>query len=217
MKKKFLSLMMAAAVVATTSVSAFAADETTDVTVGKNGAEQDVSITGNIADSHDQIVEGTITVTVPTAMAFTINSAGELENGRITISNKSESEVEVIAKGFEDSTPNSGIVVKKKTQLGTDAEKSGNKNIALTLIGKKSVGLCSSGSGLYNVDSDSEDDIQENKGASLGVILAKHDLELRLDGQTKKESDGSYAVPGNAIKDSFTLKLKIQKATKAAR
>lgn len=210
MKKKFLSLMMAAAVVATTSVSAFAADETTNVTVGKNGVEQNVNITGNIADSQGQVVEGTITVTVPTAMAFTINSAGELENGRITISNKSESEVEVIAKGFVDSTPNSGIVVKKKNDLTSAAEESGKKNIALTLTGQKSVGLRSSGSGLYNVESG--DDIEENANTSLGVILAKDDLELRLDGETQKASGGSYEAPSKAIKDSFTLKLKIQKA-----
>lgn len=209
MKKKFLSLMMAAAVVATTSVSAFAADET--IEVGKNGVEQDVSITGNIADSSDQIVEGTITVTVPTAMAFTINSAGELENGKIIISNKSNSKVEVIAKGFEDSTPNSGIVVKKKNELQDSDEKAGDKNIALTLIGKKSVGLCSSGSGLYNVDSD-QADIQGSTGASLGVISAKHDLELKLDGQTKKGDNNLYKAPANPIQDNFTLKLKIQKA-----
>ena len=201
--------MMAAAVVATTSVSAFAADET--IEVGKNGVEQDVSITGNIADSSDQIVEGTITVTVPTAMAFTINSAGELENGKIIISNKSNSKVEVIAKGFEDSTPNSGIVVKKKNELQDSDEKAGDKNIALTLIGKKSVGLCSSGSGLYNVDSD-QADIQGSTGASLGVISAKHDLELKLDGQTKKGDNNLYKAPANPIQDNFTLKLKIQKA-----
>ena len=212
MKKKFLSLMMAAAVVATTSVSAFAADETTNVTVGKEGVEQNVNITGNIADGQGQIVEGTITVTVPTAMAFTINSAGQLENGRITISNKSESEVEVIAKGFVDSTPSSGIVVKKKNALTSDAEETGNKNIALTLTGQKSVGLHSSGSGLYNVETGA--DIEKSADTSLGVILAKGNLELTLDGETKKGSGDSYEAPSKAIKDSFTLKLKIQKAKK---
>ena len=35
MKKKFLSLMMAAAVVATTSVSAFAEDDTQNITVAQ--------------------------------------------------------------------------------------------------------------------------------------------------------------------------------------
>ena len=213
MKKKFLSLMMAAAVVATTSVSAFAADQTTDVTVGKNGVEQNVDITGNIANTQDQVVEGTITVTVPTAMAFTINSAGELENGKITISNKSDSKVEVIAKGFVDSTPNSGIIVKKNTDLANGDDEAGKKNIALTLTGQKSVGLFSSatGTGLYKVESGTE--IQDNENTSLGVILAKNDLELRLAGETQKANSGSYTAPSKAIQDSFTLKLKIQKAT----
>lgn len=212
MKKKFLSLMMAAAVVATTSVSAFAADQTTDVTVGKNGVEQNVDITGNIANTQDQVVEGTITVTVPTAMAFTINSAGELENGKITISNKSDSKVEVIAKGFVDSTPNSGIIVKKNTDLANGDDEAGKKNIALTLTGQKSVGLFSSatGTGLYKVESGTE--IQDNENTSLGVILAKNDLELRLAGETQKANSGSYTAPSKAIQDGFTLKLKIQKA-----
>lgn len=213
MKKKFLSLMMAAAMVATTSVSAFAAGETKDITVGKKPVEQDVDITGNIANSNDQVVEGTITVTVPTAMAFTINSVGELENGKITISNKSDSNVEVIAKGFVDSTPNSEIIVKKKTELRNGADEAGKKNIALTLTGKKSVGLFSSetGTGLYKVDSG--DVIQDTENTSLGVILARNDLELKLTGETQKADNGSYAPPSNPIQDGFTLKLKIQKAS----
>lgn len=210
MKKKFLSLMMAAAVVATTSVSAFAADGTKDVIVGKNGVEQNVDITGNIANEQNEIVEGTITVTVPTAMAFTINSEGELENGKITISNKSDSKVEVIAKGFVDSTPTSGIVVKKNNELGDADDESGKKNIALTLTGQKSVGLLSSGTGLYDVETKAE--IQERDGASLGVILAKDNLELKLAGQTQKASNGAYKAPAKPMQDNFTLKLKIQKA-----
>lgn len=213
MKKKFLSLMMAAAVVATTSVSAFAADETTNVTVGKEGVEQNVNITGNIADTNGHIVEGTITVTVPTAMAFTINSEGKLENGKITISNKSNSNVKVIAKEFVDSTPKSGIVVKKNSELnelGTVSEyEPGKRNITLTLTGQNSVGLCSTGNGLYHVGSPEE--TVGDDGASLGVVLANGKLELGLEGETQRLDGGSYKAPNNPIKDSFTLKLKIQK------
>lgn len=215
MKKKFLSLMMAAAVVATTSVSAFAADETTDVTVTKNGVEQNVDITGNIADSNDKVVEGTITVTVPTAMAFTINSTGQLENAKITISNKSDSKVEVIAKGFVDSTPNSSIVVKKNNDLENADDQPGKKNISLTLTtGQNSVGLLStaSGTGLYNIESKA--DITSEQDTSLGVILAKKDLDLNLTCETQKANSGLYTPPSAPMKDSFTLKLKIQKATR---
>ena len=215
MKKKFLSLMMAAAVVATTSVSAFAADETTNVTVGKEGVEQNVNITGNIADTQGQIVEGTITVTVPTAMAFTINSEGKLENGKITISNKSNSNVKVIAKEFVDSTPKSGIVVKKNSELnelGAESEyEPGKRNITLTLTGQNSVGLCSTGTknGLYNVGSPEE--TLGDDGASLGVVLANGKLELGLEGEAQRVTGGSYTAPSKPVKDSFTLKLKIQK------
>lgn len=214
MKKKFLSLMMAAAVVATTSVSAFAADETTNLTVGENGVEQKVNITGNIADNDGDVVEGTITVTVPTAMAFTINSAGEFENGKITISNKSNSKVKVIAKGFVDSTPSSEIVVKKNNELEKVSDyEPGKRNITLTLTGDKRIGLfstgTSTGTGLYNVDSRSE--ITDENDALLGVILANDELELRLDGETQKKNDGSYTPPNDPMTDNFKLKLKIKK------
>ena len=49
MKKKFLSLMMAAAVVATTSVSAFAADTKLIDSADDQAAQSDVKITGKIA------------------------------------------------------------------------------------------------------------------------------------------------------------------------
>ena len=65
MKKKFLSLMMAAAVVATTSVSAFAANVTGS---DASEAQTDVTITGNVQDNQGNDAVGTFKVTVPTSL-----------------------------------------------------------------------------------------------------------------------------------------------------
>ena len=108
MKKKFLSLMMAAAVVATTSVSAFA-----DEVVKQNGGTVDVTITGSINDKDDAAPEGTISVTVPTALAFTVNNSGSLQGTSLTITNNGTEKVDVFAYEFVDKNSTSGIEVKK--------------------------------------------------------------------------------------------------------
>lgn len=72
MKKKFLSLMMAAAVVATTSVSAFA--DAQDVTVIRDPetktGKAEITITGDVTGEGGQTVPGTLNVTVPTTASF---------------------------------------------------------------------------------------------------------------------------------------------------
>ena len=68
MKKKFLSLMMAAAMVATTSVSAFAKDYKWTEDTEQNA---DVTITGNVADDGGHFVPGTLSVSIPTTTTYT--------------------------------------------------------------------------------------------------------------------------------------------------
>lgn len=211
MKKKLLSLVLAGAMLATTSVSAFAEDR--EVTVGSNGAEQPVDITGNVANDSNQILPGTITVTVPTAMAFTINKDGNIEDGEITIRNKSTESVEVVAKEFTDSKPTSGIIVKKADELEDVENTNENRYVSLTLEGEKSVGLISAKAktGLVNLSTNQEYDTDANP--SLGTITPKGDLTLRLTGVAKtNEESGRYEAPNNPVNNRFTLKLKIQKA-----
>lgn len=212
MKKKLLSLVLAGAMVASTSVSAFAEDR--EVTVGSNGTEQQVDITGNVADDDNQILPGTITVTVPTKVNFTVNSTGQIEGGVINIKNKSKENVEVIAKQFKDSKPESGIIVKKDFD-SSDQNTPDKRFISLTLEGRSSVGLISgTDTGLFELN-DSKSDIEAehvDTKASLGVISPDGDLSLNLSGTAKVNSDGVYKAPEKAVSNNFTLTLKIQKA-----
>ena len=210
MKKKLLSLVLAGAMVASTSVSAFAEDR--EVTVGSNGTEQQVDVIGNVANKSNQILPGTITVTVPTSMSFTINREGQIEGGDINITNKSTEKVEVVAKEFIDSTPDSGIIVKKEGDL-TGATNGDNKRyVSLTLAGQNSVVLISEKSKTGLVDS-SGNEIEKNANTSLGTILPQGNLKLSLSGTAKDNGSGAYEAPTKAISDKFTLTLKIQKAT----
>lgn len=214
MKKKLLSLFLAGAMVASTSVSAFA--DTQDVTVGSNGATHPVEIEGNIADTNNATLPGTITVTVPTRVNFTVNSTGQIEGGVINIKNKSKESVEVIAKQFTDTDPESGIIVKKSGELTGVTNEDNKRYVSLTLEGQSSIGLTSdrTATGLFELKSGNQDigAAEVDTKASLGVILPEKDLSLKLKGTAKGNDRGEYEAPGKAVSNNFTLTLKIQKA-----
>lgn len=212
MKKKLLSLVLAGAMVASTSVSAFA--DTKDITVDSNGATHPVEIEGNIANKQNATLPGTITVTVPTRVSFTVNNTGGIEGGVINIKNKSKENVEVIAKQFKDSKPEAGIIVKKDFTGVQNAED--KRFISLTLEGQSSVGLISgTATGLFELNDNKSDIAAENVDtkASLGVISPEGDLSLNLRGTAKiDDTEGVYKAPEKAVSNNFTLTLKIQKA-----
>lgn len=212
MKKKLLSLVLAGAMVASTSVSAFAATDDREITVENKGTPHQIDVTGKVADSNDQTLPGTITVTVPTTMAFTINKDGNIEGGDITIRNKSTESVEVVAKEFIDATPEAGIIVKKGSELGDVTNTNENRYVSLTLEGEKSVGLISAKgtTGLVNLSTNTEFTTSDNP--SLGTIIPQGELKLSLTGTAKRESNGDYVAPNKPVNNRFTLKLKIQKA-----
>lgn len=201
MKKKFLSLMMAAAVVATTSVSAFADTKDYEVSKGKE-AEANVTITGDIADSQGNVVPSTISVTVPTAANFSVDSSGNTVSPTIQITSRGEEPVSVIANGFYDTTGTSGINVVGESDLDADGSK-----VALKLIGQtNSVVLKSTGgnNGLFKPDGSTNAD----NDTVLGTVTKSNPVNLTLDVKVKS---GDRTAPTSALQDQFTLKLKLKK------
>ena len=216
MKKKLLSLVLAGAMVASTSVSAFAATE--DATYNINSTTEQshkVTITGEVANEHNQTLPGTITVTVPTTMAFTVDNKGNVDGGKISVVNKSNQSVEVVAKEFSDNTPGSKIVLVKETELDEKiASNDGNKYVSLKLVGDaNTVGLVSQkGSGETGFIKDNADGtaIREGEKTTLGNAVSGSDLELRLEGKAKHSTE-EYHAPETAMNDTFSSTLKIQK------
>lgn len=218
MKKKLLSLVLAGAMVASTSVSAFAATEDATYNIDSTTSQNHkVTITGDIADEHNATLPSTITVTIPTAMAFKVDKEGNVSGGRIEVVNKSNESVEVVAEKFSDSTPDSKIVLVRKTELNSKIEQEDGKTyMALDLVGAtNTVGLVSdtnySATGFIK-DSD-ETPIAANTKTTLGNAVNGSSLELNLTGYAK-HSDSSthpYSAPDTAINDTFNLILKIQK------
>lgn len=212
MKKKLLSLVLAGAMVASTSVSAFAA---TDTVVKENNGTANVTINGSVYGNDGEIPSGTISVSVPTALNFKVNKEGVVEGSSIKIVNNGAEAVDVSAVSFVDETPDSGITVKSPQDLSTVSEHFRNE-VALNLRGKsgegtyfKTVNLGNGESGIIN----SQGAANGSTGIKLSTIEGNGDSDtLTLSGFA-----GTKALAGDkaneGLTDKFILTLKIAKTT----
>lgn len=209
MKKKFLSLMMAAAVVATTSVSAFA---DTNITDSDNMTPTtDIQITGNVIDDNGRAPVGTFNVTVPTAASFTVTQAGKLEGTKIKVTNNGTQDIDVYADKFIDTTVGGEINVVAESSLAD----SNRTNVSLKIIGNlKTLFLKSEDTnegeknGIYTDNALKVTASGEN--LKLANVGAKKEYDLTLSGTAGEKKDSPVTKP---VSDSFTLRLKIKKST----
>lgn len=212
MKKKLLSLVLAGAMVASTSVSAFAANKVvggSDTTTPTT----DVEITGQVLNQQGEAPAGTFKVTVPTAASFTVNSDGKfVAPSDITIQNGGEQSVDIYAESFTDTNPNGGITVVKESDL-----KSRDKtNVSLSIGGNSGVVFLGSEKGDNQKGLYSAQDFSAQSGNFLLSTIAAHGEDnLRLTGNAGGSNDGlSEDVKQNGASDRFTLVLKITKTPK---
>lgn len=202
MKKKLLSLVLAGAMVASTSVSAFA-DTTVTSTNGKD-IDHRIEVTGNVAKTSDgSFLPGTISVTVPTTANFTVDDEGVLDGSIITVTNVGTEKIEVYAHEFIDTGKSTGITVKRSVN-NTDKR----SNITLYLRGDE--GSAYFGStvkrGIYKNDIDDEA-IADGDDIKLATLSSSGTVNLQLQGE-----GGTGEALDNPIQEKFTLKLKIKKA-----
>lgn len=206
MKKKFLSLMMAAAVVATTSVSAFAS---ATETVTENDSTVEVKVNGIVNNNSNQAPAGTLSVTVPTALSFTVDNKGKFTGSDINVVNNGTQDVDILAYQFIDTTPTTGIVVKDAlipTSKRSEVKLRLNGNEGTAYF--KSEENNDSNKGIYN-----EGNTAQQNGVKISKIKGGNNDTLYLKGdagsvETLEGSDGA-----NGINEKFTLRLKIKKST----
>ena len=224
MKKKFLSLMMAAAVVATTSVSAFAADNNVHVTmpdkenvIAKDNEEpiQEVEITGHVQNDNGEMPAATFKVTVPTAANFTVTNQGQLVGPDLTIKNEGPQSVDVLAYNFSN-TGSGAIKVAGEnvvTAIGETAVPRSTVSLRLSVDGvpKAYLGADSEHSkqGVYD-----NENLEDGHKKTTGVQL------LSLDAGAGKVQEKKIKIEGTAgkkptlaspVSDTFKLVLKIRK------
>lgn len=213
MKKKFLSLMMAAAVVATTSVSAFAATPSTttgktEISAQEDEKNVDVRITGNVLDNQGNAMPGTIKVTVPTATTFNVTKEGQLNSAAMTITNEGDEQISVVVNKFEDSNGSDKIEVVKKTAFGNEKNQNTRNKIWLRLKGGNEVvsfGSANRGE-VYSVTDGSDGDAVSDK--EIGKIRPGDHMTLELEGGGGTQNSANAT---EAIQDEFKLVLKIKR------
>lgn len=212
MKKKLLSLVLAGAMVATTSVSAFAATTQNKVInsydEGKNSAN--VTIEGSVDSDSGQQAAGTISVSIPTALQFRVDKDGNVDGASIEVVNNGLDEVEVIASEFIDNTPN-GVTVNSPSDFERSNRSSkSRKNVVLWIEGnnggQRAYFNPSEGNGICNENGQNKTD-----GIVVSTLSKKDDGRntdiIRLDGYA---GTATGEVP-NALTDKFTLRLKVKK------
>lgn len=226
MKKKLLSLVLAGAMVATTSVSAFAEKATGTIFEATGGSsyditdsekEADIRIEGKIADNNNDVKPSTISVTVPTAAKFTVDRQGNLIGSTIAIKSQGDADVAVMAYKFTDTTKGNYINVVDAADLKSENDKTDGGNVdrskvALRLIGDGgSVSLKTetdnSRNGIYKLNT--TEAVSAESDITLGKVKNGKTLTLRLEGDAV--TTGSPL--NKSIEDTFTLTLKLKKAT----
>lgn len=212
MKKKLLSLVLAGAMVATTSVSAFAEDKVIGGS-DESTPTTNVEITGQVLNEDGQAPAGTFKVTVPTATSFTVGENGKfLTASNITIQNGGEQSVNIYADSFTDTTKNAGISVVSENNIKNLAK----TNVSLNIGGNRGTVYLGSEKGTNEKGIYSNSSLNEQNGDFLlSTIGAGSQDNLSLNGNAGSSSDGlSEAALKNGVSDRFTLVLKITKTPK---
>ena len=205
MKKKFLSLMMAAAMVATTSISAFAEEYSWS---DKSDKDVKINITGDVTSSSDEVIGGTLSVSIPTTTTFTVAKNGDVTAPQINVENKGTQAIDVYAYKFADQTPTDGSKITVVGESGLTGVNSTDK-LTLKLDGDNGAVYLKSveaGSGLFT-DPDCGSNADES-GVKLTSVEVNKSKAITLTGKTQT---GAQA-PQSPVQDKFVLTLKIKKA-----
>lgn len=188
-----------------------AADTSVSIS-GNDSVEQQISITGNIADENGIIKPGVVQVTVPTRALFTVDKDGDFVGSYINIKNLGHEALDIYAYKFKDVTGESYINVKSEEDISTNSSDTARSNVSLKISGKwataylKTENLSSGNSGVYKNPQLSD---MSTEGVKISTVNANSSDKLTLNGTAGKKTSNS----DTAISDTFTLILKIKKST----
>lgn len=204
MKKKLLSLVLAGAMVASTSVSAFADGKEYEVQPkGETTAEVDVR--GDVESSNGETLAESITVTIPTNASFKVDKEGTLTSGTMKIENKGNKTVSLIASSFVDANGTQGINLVKSQD---DLDANDRSKVYLKLTGGNEDVILTSEDGGKMYKGISGDAIDSADGFVIKDIGANSIANLQLQGKGTKYTSGTNSA--EAVGENFRLVLKIK-------
>lgn len=213
MKKKLLSLVLAGAMVASTSVSAFAdSTKTQEITSFSDGSNTaNVEIKGFVDDNQGVAPSGTISVSIPTSLQFQVSKDGDLTGTNINVVNNGLDQVEIVADQFTDDTPNGSITV----NVPKDFERASKKRseIVLWIQGNAAERAYfksdeSNKNGIYNAEGENQ-----TGGVTISKLSGKNGSSNSDELQLKGYAGTTRLDDSNTISDQFTLRLKVKKVT----
>lgn len=205
MKKKLLSLVLAGAMVASTSVSAFAANVTTP---DNQDGSAEIKITGEVISNSGDRPSSNFNVTVPTTASFTVDKTGKfIAPQALTIQNEGSQNIDVYAYKFTDTTPKEGegiTVISKKRLSDVDRTR-----VSLSVTGNEGTVHLASNAGSKNNGIYSDEDLgTEVDELKIASIARESNKDLTVSGEA---GQGGGDVL-KAVSNSFTLTLKIKKS-----
>ena len=210
MKKKFLSLMMATAVVATTSVSAFASTQNTQNITGPASAEKEAQVTveGKVADNSGNLPVGVYNVTIPSKVAFSVNGDGKLTGVKLPIVNNGDNAINIKVGNFVDTDgDDTGIKLNTAVDLSVSGNRTDKKRSEINLALQGNVKKVFLGNGqVKDKLGDNSRDVQDEV---IAKIESKETRELELSGSA---GTANLDTGASAISNEFTLTFKISKA-----
>ncbi len=213
MKKKFLGLALAAAV-ALPATTAYAANDTQSIEMGKNETKNvTVPVSGSIRNKKGQAPEGRIEVELPTKMAFTVDQDGNLPSTTYTVQNKSQDvnidlSVASFSGGSNSAGQSTGIKLHAKGGVSSERDNKYRNEIELKLTNSKEdieIDL-----GGFNTSG--------GNGTNLATINAGETKSIVLSGVAGTKTSTSNGVSGDGTdvdskgaNEEFNLVFSIKK------
>lgn len=183
-----------------------------DVTINSNSKEHRVTITGNVADKKGEIKPGTIQIEIPTTALFTVDKDGNFTAPDIKIKNNGQEAVDIYAYKFVDTNGSSGINIESETSITGNIDTKSRNNISLNIVGTEATAYFKSerlGNNKLGVYEDQNLEQESAEGIKVLNILGNSTGNLKFNGKAGKAA----LETDTAIRDRFTLILKIKKST----
>lgn len=183
-----------------------------DLTINSNSKEHRVTITGNVADKKGEIKPGTIQIEIPTTALFTVDKDGNFTAPDIKIKNNGQEAVDIYAYKFVDTNGPSGINIESETSITENINNKPRNNISLNIVGTEATAYFKSenlGNNKLGVYEDQNLEKESTEGIKVLKIFGNSTGNLKFNGKAGKAA----LETDTAIRDRFTLILKIKKST----
>lgn len=185
-----------------------------DIITSSGTSDASISTEGRIKSNAGETPEKIISVTIPTAVMFTVTKDAEFVGSSINITNNGVEPVDIIVHNFIDTTGDydiklitDGTVRQNNRNIRTTDTINYRRNeINLSLQGNTKKVYLGNGEILNSLRSEKLTNESDKK---IAKVLANQTVGLALDGEA-----GTAELERNSpIKDRFTLILKIKKST----